>query len=541
MVAQVSSGTHAMSIIGTEVPQSPPSRPGIGPVLSARSSRWILALIVVALASFPFIGARGIWEPDEGRYTAVALEMLRSRDWVHPALNHEQPHFTKPPITYWSIAGSVALLGRSEAAVRLPSALAFGLTAFAVGAIAARISRGRGIASTVIYATATLPFIAANLVTTDTLLTLFVTVAVLMFVRGWRRFDALPEAGCRRLALIGMWGSFGIAFLTKGPPALLMLLPIVAVVWRFDGPRHVARLFNPFGVLTFVMVGGSWFAFVVVKDPALATYFFQHELYGRAFTSEHHRNSEWYMAFMYPLIMLGGLLPWSLGWLSRRARGWHRGLWSDPARLLLALWVTLPLFVFMLVQSRMPLYVLPLAAPLAIASARLESLEWLTRPGSWRAILTFVLVLLSVRFGSGVITSSRDARALAERLAVSPDVDEIGFVDARARYGLTLYTGIPVEQLYLSESHLGETLEAELVSGPHRSLALVYRPELRGVILDIVRLGGWRVGRIDTHADEELAYITRSDAEGSIDSTPPIDAGRSDQSGAVPSIARLPS
>ena len=43
---------------------------------------WIAALaIVLALL---FLGSRGIWDPDEGRYTNVALHMLDSGDWIDP-------------------------------------------------------------------------------------------------------------------------------------------------------------------------------------------------------------------------------------------------------------------------------------------------------------------------------------------------------------------------------------------------------------------------------------------------------------------------
>jgi hypothetical protein len=77
-------------------------------------------LLVFALA---FLGSRGLYSPDEGRYTGVALEMLRLGDWLHPHLHPEQPHYTKPPLTYWAIASSVGVLGENEWAARLPIAL----------------------------------------------------------------------------------------------------------------------------------------------------------------------------------------------------------------------------------------------------------------------------------------------------------------------------------------------------------------------------------------------------------------------------------
>ena len=51
---------------------------------------WIAALaIVLALL---FLGSRGIWDPDEGRYTNVALHMLDSGDWIDPHRSAEVNH-----------------------------------------------------------------------------------------------------------------------------------------------------------------------------------------------------------------------------------------------------------------------------------------------------------------------------------------------------------------------------------------------------------------------------------------------------------------
>ena len=82
------------------------------------------ALLALVLA-FGFLGSRPVWDPDEGRYSNVALNMLESGDWLHPMRSHEAGHWTKPPLTYWSVASSVAVLGYTTFAVRLPVALAY--------------------------------------------------------------------------------------------------------------------------------------------------------------------------------------------------------------------------------------------------------------------------------------------------------------------------------------------------------------------------------------------------------------------------------
>lgn len=69
-----------------------------------RSPAWPVAAIALLLA-FVFLGARPIWDPDEGRYTNVALQMLDSGDWVDLARHHETGHWTKPLLTCWSLPG----------------------------------------------------------------------------------------------------------------------------------------------------------------------------------------------------------------------------------------------------------------------------------------------------------------------------------------------------------------------------------------------------------------------------------------------------
>ena len=69
-------------------PQLAPGRQAAGPWAWPG---WSIALICVVLA-LGFIGMRGIWDPDEGRYTNVALNMLDSGDWTNPMRNEHTGH-----------------------------------------------------------------------------------------------------------------------------------------------------------------------------------------------------------------------------------------------------------------------------------------------------------------------------------------------------------------------------------------------------------------------------------------------------------------
>jgi 4-amino-4-deoxy-L-arabinose transferase len=103
--------------------------------------RWTLLLTILAVLALGFLGTRGLWEPDEGRYVEVAREMLLSGNYLIPTLN-QVPHFTKPPLTYWAIAAGLRVAGWNEWGARLYLALAFVATAWVTAWLGERVWGG---------------------------------------------------------------------------------------------------------------------------------------------------------------------------------------------------------------------------------------------------------------------------------------------------------------------------------------------------------------------------------------------------------------
>src|SRR5439155_25021422 len=106
-------------------------------------------------------------EPDEGRYSEIAREMLESGDWLVPHFWYE-PHLDKPPFTYWAVAVSMKVFGQNEWAVRLPLALA-GLSGVWAACLLGSALGGRlaGWWSAIILQTSLLYFGMARMLTTD--------------------------------------------------------------------------------------------------------------------------------------------------------------------------------------------------------------------------------------------------------------------------------------------------------------------------------------------------------------------------------------
>ncbi len=418
------------------------------------TTRWILAVGVVAFA-VAFLGHRPLWEPDEGRYTAVAIQMQRLGDPLVPHLHPNQPHYAKPPLTYWAIAGTFAALGRSELAARLPGALAFAVTALLAGAIARRLGRRLPALAVVVYATSLLPFVAANVVTTDSVLAMWETAAAWAFLGWWR-----PLAGTRgpRRWLVAMWAGFGLAVLTKGPVGLLPLAAFVALVALCHGRHDLSRMFPPAGLFLFAALGLGWFAAVVAREPGLLSYFVGQELVGRVASDIHGRDGHWYgWIEVYLPVLLLGPLPWSALLLSRERRRdlvrrlgrWRSWPHNAPRSLFLGLWLGVPLLVFVLARSRMPLYLLPSMVPLAVAVAAVLERRWRWTPAAVGLTAAWASALLALRVAGGAVDTQRDARALAEavRMGFDRPVAGVVFVDESFGHGLAFYLDADVEHV----------------------------------------------------------------------------------------------
>ena len=405
---------------------------------------WTAALAtVLALA---FLGSRGIWDPDEGRYTNVALNMLDSGDWLNPRRNDEVGHWTKPPLTYWAIASSVAVFGANTWAARLPAALSYLLSVWLAWRIAARLAPGSQHAAAVAYATMLFPFGASQLITTDYLLSAWTTLAMWAFVEA--RFAPAPHP---RWWIALMWIALALAFVTKGPAGLFPLPVVLLFDFLLPG-RRGHRVLQWSGVVLFALLALPWYLAVFHGNPGLFEYFVGDELVNRMTTGEFGRHAEWYgWIEIYVPTLIVGTLPWT-----PTLWRWTRGLpamvrpwWRDPERrqrdaqwLLLALWLLLPLLVFCVARSRMPLYLLPLFVPMAVIVAMQWAREGRGLP-SWRKLLLWVLLLLLAKAATAYWPTHKNAQAWAQAIvARAPGpVREIVFVEDMARYGLHLELG----------------------------------------------------------------------------------------------------
>jgi len=451
-----------------------------------------LLLALALLVAVPFEGTRGLYETSEGRYAEVAREMRETGSYLEPTLDY-RPHWAKPPLTYWAIAAGLALAGDDAWGVRAYNIAAFALTVLAVAAIGAALwDAPTGWVAGLVYISSLFPAIGAASATADTLLALWVTLAVLAYARARR--GARPRGW-----VCAMWLLFGIGFATKGPPALL---PLLALIGFHVSARRPFRFADPLGIALFVAAGAWWYALEIARHPELARYFLGTEVVARNLSGDLHRNAQWYG----PLVIYAPILLAAPGWwvadalrIARRERlcSWRRlaeAARSGTAAGLLLYWLAVPLVAFALARSRLPLYLLPLYPAIAIAIARgigLEPRAGAARARVHRVAACSIAVLIALKGVAAQVPSAKDATRVYREAARAAGSDARFVLYREPKlHGFQFYAGRRAERLSAtgSEPWADRSLDAALADAePARAYAIVARDALAPEIEALLR------------------------------------------------------
>ncbi len=429
-----------------------------GPLSLSFQKTLVLVIFIVLLLAFAFQGTRGIWEPDEGYYLNGAAAMVTTGDWIVPQFNL-RPFLDKPPMVYWGSAFVMNLFGINEWAARLAHAFWFSLTALFVGLLGASMwDRKTGLLAAFIYATSAVPFIGANIITPDTPLAFWLSASLFFFWKSTKASDDVYIDPFRFLLSL----SLGMAILSKGPATLIFMGAMFLFLLRTRSLwSYLARFDTFLALVLLIFIGGSWYYSVASVIPGAFSYFWDNQVFGRLITEKYKRNPDLHDALVvYLPILLFGTLPWSLGWCFQirqrwpQIRNWRGWIWRHPDQRveLLLDWTFPPLLVFCLASSKLPLYILPLFAPIAVASSRCLIAwkpEWISFPLPTKKLVypaVWVLILVTAKLVMAVIPTDRDTRAVWEevRRHLPAGRNEVVVVNARL-HGLSFYSGGNVE------------------------------------------------------------------------------------------------
>ena len=336
-----------------------------GALHSPLNSHWtLIALLFGAWAVFFHLGDFPLLSPDEGRNAEVAREMKVAGAWLVPTYDGAT-YLDKPAFFFKAVALSLAALGDTEFAARLPSALsAFGLLLL-VFAFCRRVYDGLTANLAVVIVGSTPLFMAfSRIVIFDMMLGFFVCAAI---PSAYRAEEPGEEPACRRHYLLATLAA-GLATLVKGPVGFLVPLLVMTAFHLVAGRRDaIKRFFALPNIALFLAVVLPWFIGLSLACPDFPYYGIMKESIARFTTPEFRRTQPFYY---YALIIAGGYFAWSVILPESLRVAWRdRARLSRPDRLF-AVWAIVVVIFFSLSQSKLPGYTLTGIVALGVLTAR---------------------------------------------------------------------------------------------------------------------------------------------------------------------------
>ncbi|MDI1355177.1 MAG: glycosyltransferase family 39 protein [bacterium] len=351
-----------------------------------------LIALIAGLIFIPFIGNCPLFDWDEVNFAECAREMIVSGNYSLVQLNF-RPFWEKPPMFIWFQVLSMHVFGINEFAARFPNALCSIATLVTLYLIGQHVhSKKFGLLWAGIYVTSLLPHFYFKTGIIDPWFNLFILLAVFNCFR----FLSNPQ-GKRELLSALLAGLFlGMAVLTKGPAALLILgLTLLAyLVWN----KQLKLLFTtPFILFvgSTLLVSGSWFLIEWLKGNGMIIRQFIDYQWRLAETTDAGHGGSFYYHFV---VLLIGCFPASLIFILsyfnyREITPYNRNF----RRLLLCLfWVVL--LIFSVVKTKIVHYSSVAYFPLSFVAALglVENFKGLAFPRPLKIVYWLVAGLLGL-------------------------------------------------------------------------------------------------------------------------------------------------
>lgn len=333
-----------------------------------------LAIGAVLASFFWMLGAAPLFDVDEGAFSQATMEMFQRGDFLSTTLNG-QPRYDKPILVYWLQAAAVAVLGPTEWAFRLPSAICGVVWGFLTYAFTRRFfGENTGQLAAVVLATSIGVFIIGRAATADALLNLLIAAA--MFA-AW-----LHLSSGKRAWLYAAHAAIGLGLLAKGPVAVLVPL---AVTFLFCLSRKkllpwVKAVFDWRALLLLFAIAAPWYALILAKEGwgFVEGFILRHNVGRFGGPMQGHGGS---LLYYFPVVLLL-TLPFTalLAGAARRVRD----IWRDDLQAYLLLWFGFVFVFFSFSGTKLPHYVLygmtGLAILMAVHAGKLRSAFWALLP-----------------------------------------------------------------------------------------------------------------------------------------------------------------
>lgn len=321
------------------------------------------ALLLAGFCAFLFfygLGHFGLIGADEPRYAQVAREMLERHDWITPVLGG-QPWLEKPPLYYWQAMLAFSLLGVSDWAARVPSALDVSFMVVVIYFFLRRFRPGIELDAALITASCAGVIGYARAASMDMALASAFTVGLLAWW-AWRET-------AKQTYLILFYFFMALGMLAKGPVAPFLAAVVVLVYSAMARDlRSVVKTLWPPGILIFCVIALPWYVAVQMRNPQFFREFIvEHNLARFSTNLYHHLEPFWY----YLPVAFLALVPWTVfvtvaliqsirtWWAERKSAAGEEADLDFQFAIFACCWLIAPIAFFSISQSKLPGYILP--------------------------------------------------------------------------------------------------------------------------------------------------------------------------------------
>jgi 4-amino-4-deoxy-L-arabinose transferase len=345
------------------------------------------------------LNVRPLVIPDETRYAEIGREIIETGDWIVPRLNGLR-YFEKPILGHWFHALSIEVFGANAFAVRLPSALAVGLSALILFFFIRRFTNDTtsAIMAACVFLTCLEVFAVGTFCVLDSIFSMFVTASMATFFLAFMETRPITKI----IFLAGAGITCGLAFLTKG--FLAFVIPAIVFVpfaiWRHQLKELLRVFWLP--VIIAVIIALPWGIMIHLKEPDFWHYFFWVEHIDRFISPDggQHPYPFW---FFVPVIIVG-TLPWTTQIIGVIYR-FLKNLSNDPLLRFSICWFLFPFLFFSICRGKLATYILPCFPPLVVLFTVGLRHEWKTVTAERFKHFNIVGVILIIALMIGLVVT----------------------------------------------------------------------------------------------------------------------------------------
>lgn len=311
---------------------------------------YFLFLVVIFIILLLGLGSYGLAETSEARYAEISREMFVYGDYLNPELLGIF-HFHKPPVVYYITSLGYQIFGINEFGARFFLQVAIVIQLLFVYRIADLLynNKRNAFMAGLVYFSMPIVLIASRNLTTDAFLTTFIIAAIYC----WQVYSIRNKS----LYLYLFYVLVGIAFLTKGPVALLFIAVYIVISkiirkngWKI-GKHHII------GFVICVAIGVSWYVMVMIENPKLWNYFLEKQLLSRVNSDSFNRSKPFW--FYLPLLFVL-LLPWWIALIPKLKSNFKSLLNKRPETKILLYSSIILIVLFSIFSTKLIMYILPI-------------------------------------------------------------------------------------------------------------------------------------------------------------------------------------